>query len=660
MLNKHRKAIAFITAMMVVFQLFILPVNRTEAKVTYVVDAVPSTLHIAKRSQSDIKKFIASHPVQFATTEYTENPSIVSPYAYGSVSDKSLNEGLNRINTYRYIAGLSADITLDDEYNKKAQAASLINKINGGLSHSPGCPNGMSQEMYDLCRTGAGSCNLAFGRANIAGTIDMYVHESGDLGHRRWVLNPPMKKTGLGIVENVSAMYCFDNWYNPQNEIESVWPAPNTPVEYFTKSDYWSISLGYEVDISTIKVKVTNRKTGKSCTLTQNDSEFLRVNNTNYGLSGCIIFRPQIDFECEVGDSVNVEITGLPKGNVSYTVNFFSCEPTKIVTSGIYCAQSAPSIIAGMVVDNKDNIQESLEYKWIACEESSKQWFEVSPWTEDNEWLKWSPDLSGNYIIMCYVRVKNEPESQVSASFGTPYTATSIKKKISDATIASIPDVTYTGSAVKPFVSVKYGSTILKDGKDYELSYSNNTKVGTASVKITGKGSYTGTVTKTFKIVKDETASADISYRTYVQSYGWQPFVKDGSVSGTYAQAKRLEGIQIKLSKKDYTGGISYRTYVQSYGWQSFVSNGSTSGTMGQSKRLEAIQIKLTGNMAKQYDVYYRVQAQKFGWMGWAKNGTSAGTAGFGYRLEGIQIKLVKKGSKAPSSSKAAYQKKQG
>ena len=231
--------------------------------------------------------------------------------------------------------------------------------------------------------------------------------------------------------------------------------------------------------------------------------------------------------------------------------------------------------------------------------------------------------------------------------------------KISKLSIASIPDVTYTGSAVKPFVSVKNGSTILKEDIDYSLKFSNNTKVETASVTITGTGTYTGSVTKTFKIVKDTTANADVSYRTYVQSYGWQPYVKYGSVSGTYAQSKRLEGLQIKLSKKDVTGGITYRTYVQKLGWQGWVSDGAYSGTKGKSLRLESFQAKLTGNMAKNYDIYYRVQAQKFGWMGWAKNGATAGTAGYGYRLEAVQIQLVKKGSKAPTSTKAAYQKKQ-
>lgn len=151
-----------------------------------------------------------------------------------------------------------------------------------------------------------------------------------------------------------------------------------------------------------------------------------------------------------------------------------------------------------------------------------------------------------------------------------------------------------------------------------------------------------------------EVAGADnvnVLYRTHVQSFGWQPFVYNGAMSGTSGKAKRLEGIEIKLSNKIYTGGITYRTHIQSIGWQGWKSDGTMSGTSGQGKRLEAIEIKLTGNMAAKYDVYYRVHAQSYGWLAWAKNGESAGTSGYGYRLEGIQIVLVKKGTSAPSAS---------
>ena len=48
---------------------------------------------------------------------------------------------------------------------------------------------------------------------------------------------------------------------------------------------------------------------------------------------------------------------------------------------------------------------------------------------------------------------------------------------------------------------MKYNGEILQKGVDYTVSYSNNRNVGTATVRITGKGNYTGTITKTFKIV---------------------------------------------------------------------------------------------------------------------------------------------------------------
>lgn len=41
-------------------------------------------------------------------------------------------------------------------------------------------------------------------------------------------------------------------------------------------------------------------------------------------------------------------------------------------------------------------------------------------------------------------------------------------------------------------------------GTDYTVSYSNNMEVGSAKAVITGKGNYTGSVTKTFEIIKSK------------------------------------------------------------------------------------------------------------------------------------------------------------
>lgn len=151
-------------------------------------------------------------------------------------------------------------------------------------------------------------------------------------------------------------------------------------------------------------------------------------------------------------------------------------------------------------------------------------------------------------------------------------------------------------------------------------------------------------------VVSAAVQTVSVSYQTHVQDIGWQGFVSDGAISGTSAQSKRLEGIEIQVYG-DANLGITYSTHVQDIGWQGFVSDGAMSGTSGQSKRLEAIQIQLTGSDASIYDVYYCVHAQNYGWLGWAKNGASAGTAGYSYRLEAIQIVLVPKDSAAPGST---------
>ena len=146
-----------------------------------------------------------------------------------------------------------------------------------------------------------------------------------------------------------------------------------------------------------------------------------------------------------------------------------------------------------------------------------------------------------------------------------------------------------------------------------------------------------------------------VKYRTHVQDYGWQNYRYNGEVSGTYGESKRLEGINIYLNNKTYSGGICYQTHVQDYGWQGWRYDGAMSGTSGESKRLEAIRLQLTGEMANHYDIYYRVHAQDYGWLDWAKNGAPAGTAGLSKRLEGIQIVIVPKGSAAPGRTECPF-----
>ena len=70
-------------------------------------------------------------------------------------------------------------------------------------------------------------------------------------------------------------------------------------------------------------------------------------------------------------------------------------------------------------------------------------------------------------------------------------------------TIDPIGDQTYTGSQIRPDVTVKFGGTTLAKGTDYDLEYGTNTAAGTdtGSVTVKFKGNYSGEATVYFDIV---------------------------------------------------------------------------------------------------------------------------------------------------------------
>ena len=73
---------------------------------------------------------------------------------------------------------------------------------------------------------------------------------------------------------------------------------------------------------------------------------------------------------------------------------------------------------------------------------------------------------------------------------------------ISSAAISGVPAYRYyTGSALEPAITVKFGNAVLMKGLDYKVTYSSNTKVGTAKITIRGMGNFTGTVVEEFPII---------------------------------------------------------------------------------------------------------------------------------------------------------------
>lgn len=67
--------------------------------------------------------------------------------------------------------------------------------------------------------------------------------------------------------------------------------------------------------------------------------------------------------------------------------------------------------------------------------------------------------------------------------------------------VTEIPTQLYTGKVIKPTVTVKWGNEVLRAKRDYTVSYQNNKKQGKATVIITGKGKYSGSIMRNFMIM---------------------------------------------------------------------------------------------------------------------------------------------------------------
>lgn len=79
-------------------------------------------------------------------------------------------------------------------------------------------------------------------------------------------------------------------------------------------------------------------------------------------------------------------------------------------------------------------------------------------------------------------------------------TFTVAAKPLAEDMIADIPSQTYTGSEIKPEITVIDVAKTLVEGTDYDVAYTKNTNAGTGEVTVTGKGNYSGAVTKPFAI----------------------------------------------------------------------------------------------------------------------------------------------------------------
>ena len=174
----------------------------------------------------------------------------------------------------------------------------------------------------------------------------------------------------------------------------------------------------------------------------------------------------------------------------------------------------------------------------------------------------------------------------------------------------SISSGVYTGKAITPIPIVFYGDKVLKADADYTVEYNNNINPGTATVTITGIGSYTGSVTETFLILPGKTTRGDMFNLANNVKVTWK------EVPGAKYYKVYREGItNFKESRKDpviiTTGLVGWDKdpgLVNGHAYKykivaSLTSKGDTNGdsTLSYSKvmyRLKTVVIRSVKNTA--------------------------------------------------------------
>lgn len=295
-----------------------------------------SKLQVEYHSISEIIEFLDQEKADKADAViYTERPDLTAPYQAGALSDTTLRSAAAMVRQIRFIAGLSYELQLNDEYNHISQAAALLNSANQELCQEPSRPEGMSEELFEQGRKGVSNSNLAYTgeqSQTLNGTIiETWMADQDEYSRRGRLLQPSLEQIGFGVVQDgngmYSAMYTEDRSDKGATVFGVAWPAQNMPVDYFDRELPWSVSTGETLEASDIRVTLTREADGKEWTFSAEKSDgSFAVDNDDCGQSGCISFRPDTSDISEYadGDAFQVEITKDEKPYLKYRVRFFA------------------------------------------------------------------------------------------------------------------------------------------------------------------------------------------------------------------------------------------------------------------------------------------------------------------------------------------------
>lgn len=241
----------------------------------------------------------------------------------GSLSAGGHADTLKRINLFRWLAGLGPTTVNTGLDAQQQQCANLESWWDFSSPTSPHSPPSTTKCYTASGASGAGMSNIAWGNGP-AQSIDQFVEDNGNattMGHRRWIVNPPLSGVGIGYWEG-GGMYgkaeCLSVFGNagtgPNPPFVAVPNQGIVPVQMTTWTWTFHSAKGGTANAMIAMTRVSD---GMALAVTR------MVLSQGYG-QPAISWKPN-GWTPVAGESYRVTVSGLTGGDVVYVVKPVTC-----------------------------------------------------------------------------------------------------------------------------------------------------------------------------------------------------------------------------------------------------------------------------------------------------------------------------------------------
>ncbi|MCI8993183.1 MAG: hypothetical protein HFG80_10775 [Eubacterium sp.] len=179
---------------------------------------------------------------------------------------------------------------------------------------------------------------------------------------------------------------------------------------------------------------------------------------------------------------------------------------------------------------------------------------------------------------------------------------TIVKKNVNNCAISIPKSAVYTGSEIRPMVTAKNGSKKMIPGSDYSVTYSNNKKLGKATVTVRGEGNFTGTKkiyfniivqqTKNLKLSSSKRNSVTLKWTKVAKASGYEVYTSNLKKK-VATVTKNKNSVTIKKLKNGSVYKYRVRAYIKQGGKKYY---GAFSNTVTATTAPKAVKTTLSSN----------------------------------------------------------------